>query len=66
MKQAIPFEDKAASWIDRLKGLDVQLSERIGCLERLLITLAQHFDASSVIDSPYPGPLEWQDDSFIP
>ena len=57
MTKAIPFEDKAAGWIDRLKGLDITTAERVGVLERLLISLAQFIDGE-------PLPEEWQSESF--
>ena len=58
MKMAILFEDKAASWIDRLKGLDVTEGERIGSLEVLLLSLAQMMDGHATKE-------EWLDDVFV-
>ena len=58
MPMAISFEDKAASWIDRLKGLDVSRNERVRVLEKLLLSLAQMMDGR-------PERIEWADDSFV-
>jgi hypothetical protein len=54
----LSFEDKAASWIDRLKGYDIKTKNRIRVLEILLLHMAQMMDGSDV-------KFSFHDDSFV-